>query len=110
MSHRPVDLLLEDIFEAVGRIEKYLTNTSQEIFLEDQMMQDAVIRNLTVIGEIVARLPEEFTDKYSDIPWPRIRGMRNRLVHDYLGIDLELVWTVTHTDLPSFIEQIKDLG
>ncbi len=48
MSHRPVDLLLEDIFEAVGRIDKYLTNSTQEKFLEDQMMQDAVIRNLTV--------------------------------------------------------------
>ena len=110
MSHRPVDLLLEDILEAIGRIEKYLRNASKEEFLDDQMMQDAVIRNITVIGEIVSRLPGEFTEKYPDIPWPRIRGMRNRLVHDYLGIDLELVWAVTHSDLPPFKEQIRELG
>ena len=110
MSHRPIDLLLEDILEAIGRIEKYLRNTSKEEFLEDQMMQDAVIRNITVIGEIVSRLPEEFTEKSPNIPWPRIRGMRNRLVHDYLGIDLELVWTVTRSDLPPFKKQIKELG
>ena len=54
MSHRPIDLLLEDILEAISRIEKYLTNTSKEKFLEDQMMQDAVIRYITVIGEIVS--------------------------------------------------------
>jgi len=110
MSHRPVELLLEDILEAIGRIEKYLKDASKEEFLEDQMMQDAVLRNITVIGEIVSRLPEEFTDKYPDIPWPRIRGMRNRLVHDYLGIDLEIVWIVTHSDLPPFKEQIKELN
>ena len=110
MSHRPIDLLLEDILESIDRIEKYLRNVSKAKFLEEQMMQDAVIRNITVIGEIVSRLPEEFTGTHPDIPWPRIRGMRNRLVHDYLGIDLELVWTVTHTDLLLFKEQIKELS
>ena len=109
MSDRPVDLLIEDILEAIRRIESYVSDASKESFLADQMMQDAVIRNITVIGEIVSRLPEYFTISQSKIPWSRIRGMRNRLVHDYLGIDLELVWEVTQKDLQEFHRQIQGI-
>lgn len=109
MSDRAVDLLLEDILNALGRIDKYLENQNKQSFLDNPLIQDAVIRNIGVVGEIVRRFPEDFIEQHPELPWFQIRGMRNRLVHDYLGIDLELVWVVTQQDLPKLRKQLENL-
>ena len=78
-------------------------------FVGNEIIIDAVIRNFEVIGEAANRLPEEFKDKYKEIDWYRIRGFRNRIVHDYAGIDYEIVWRIKETFLPDMLNKIKSI-
>ncbi len=80
-----------------------------EEFVSNEIIIDAVIRNFEVIGEAANRLPDEFKDKYHEIDWHRIRGFRNRIVHDYAGIDFEIVWRIKDTFLLDMLEQIKKI-
>ena len=91
MSKRSPSLLITDIIESGQKILSYTNGLSFEQFLLDSKTVDAVIRNFEIIGEAASRLPDEFKDKYPDIEWHRIRGLRNRIVHDYSGIDYEIV-------------------
>jgi uncharacterized protein with HEPN domain len=90
---------LGHILDAIHDIEQY-TASGRDAFMSDRMQQDAVIRKFEIIGEAVKHLSEQTTGRRSDIPWKRIAGMRDRLTHDYLGVDLALVWTVVERDLP----------
>lgn len=87
MSKRNPALLVSDIIESANRIFEYTKGISFESFCNDSKTIDAVIRNFEIIGEAANRLPEEFKDQYSEIDWHKIRGFRNRIVHDYMGID-----------------------
>jgi uncharacterized protein with HEPN domain len=71
---------------------------------------DAVIRNFEVIGEAANHLPDEFRDQHSSVDWHRIRGFRNRIVHDYMGIDYKIVWNIKETFLPILIDRIRSLS
>lgn len=73
-------------------------------------MVDAVIRNFEIVGEAANRLPEDFKDCFPNIDWHRIRGFRNRIVHDYFGIDYSIVWTIKESFLPIMIYQLKPLS
>lgn len=84
-------LYLSHILDAAGRIEEYVGNRELRDFLDDHLRQDAVIRQLGIIGEAVKRLSRELRDSQADVPWRDIAGMRDRLVHDYMGVDLEAV-------------------
>jgi uncharacterized protein with HEPN domain len=90
---------LGHIRDAIHDIERY-TAGGRDTFMADRMQQDAVIRKLEIIGEAVKHLSEQTTSRRPEIPWKRIAGMRDRLTHDYFGVDLELVWTVVERDLP----------
>ncbi len=70
---------------------------------------DAVIRNFEIIGEAAFLLPEEYKDKYPAVDWHRIRGFRNRIVHDYMGIDYRIVWNIKENFLPQFLKQIREI-
>jgi len=100
MSKRSTDLLLNDICQSIDRIEQYIKNLSFDAFSDDQKSVDAVARNLEIIGEAANRVPEEFKEKYSEIEWYKIVGLRHRIVHEYFGIDLEIIWQILHKDLP----------
>ena len=102
MPRRDADLLLEDIRSSLERIERYTTGMGRENFLGDEKTIDAVVRNLEIIGEAVRWLPEPFTREHVSIPWAQIAGLRNRIVHDYFGLDLEIIWQVLQTSLPDF--------
>jgi len=78
-----------------------------EQFLNDSKTVDAVIRNFEIIGEAANRLSDEFKDKHPDIDWHKIRGFRNRIVHDYMGIDYSIVWQIRKKFLIELIEQLK---
>lgn len=91
MSKRQPRLLVEDILESGNKILSYTKNLSYDQFVKDSMVVDAVIRNFEIIGEAANRLPEDFKDEHPDIDWHRIRGFRNRIVHDYFGIDYAIV-------------------
>jgi uncharacterized protein with HEPN domain len=92
---RPYLLHIQD---AIERIERY-TAGDREKYMQDTLVQDAVVRNLEVIGEAAKQLSTETTAGAPEIPWREIAGMRDRLIHHYFGIDLETVWAVVENDL-----------
>ncbi len=109
MSKRPLDLLLNDICQAIDRIEQYIKNLSFDAFSDDQKSVDAVVRNLEITGEAANRLPDEFKEKCSEIEWRKVVGLRHRIVHEYFGVDLEIVWQILHKDLPELKQQIMQI-
>ena len=109
MSKRTPTLLVEDILESCHKIMDYTKDYSFEEFVEDPKTIDAVIRNFEIIGEAANRLPEDFKDLHQDVDWFRIRGLRNRLVHDYFGIDYSIVWQVKETYLSQLIKKLEKL-
>jgi uncharacterized protein with HEPN domain len=109
MSDRNARLLLEDMLEAIEKIRRYTGSLSFDIFMKDDKTIDAVLHNLQIIGEAANRLPEGFTENHSDIEWFKIIGLRHRVVHDYFGVDLEIVWQILQRDLGVFESQIRQL-
>lgn len=109
MSKREPGLLLDDVRVACDKITRYLAGLDQAAFLVDDKTIDAVVRNLEIVGEAVKQLPAEFKERHPRIPWHQIAGLRNRIVHDYAGVDLEIVWNITQTALPDFLLQIREL-
>ena len=109
MSRRTPELLIEDIIDSGSKILDYTKDLSFEDFLADSKTVDAVIRNFEIIGEAANLLPEEFKEKYPDIDWHRIRGFRNRIVHDYFGIDYTIVWQIRNLFLPETIQKLKSI-
>ena len=100
MSERSVSVLLDDIYESIDKIERYITGMTAEDFIKDEKTSDAVIRNLEIIGEAVNRLPDNFTSQHQNIEWRKIIGLRHRIVHEYFGVDLDLVWHIIIHNLP----------
>ena len=110
MSKREPRLLVSDILESAQKILDYTSGQSFDDFTKDNKTVDAVIRNFEIIGEAANRLPDEFKDGHPEIDWHRIRGFRNRIVHDYFGIDYSIVWTIKETFLLQMILQLKRLS
>ena len=102
----PVYLL--HIRDAINRITAYSPET-KELFLDDHKSQDAIIRNLEIIGEAVKNISTGLKALYPDIPWKRIAGMRDKLMHDYFGVDLNLVWNVVETNIPALKHTIESI-
>ncbi len=97
---------LRHILEAIERIEKYAVS-GIEVFQGDELIQNWMVRHIQIIGEAARALSQEFRDDRSEIPWPDIIAMRHVLVHEYFGIDLDIVWRVVSTELPEFKRQIE---
>jgi uncharacterized protein with HEPN domain len=94
MSKRQPQLLLEDILESAEKILTYTQSLTYEEFTADSKTIDAVVRNFEIIGEVANRLPDEFKDASEQVDWHKIRGLRNRIVHNYFGIDYSIIWSV----------------
>ncbi|MGN6163869.1 MAG: HepT-like ribonuclease domain-containing protein [Flavisolibacter sp.] len=110
MSKRAPELLIEDILDSSHKIIAYTAGLTKDAFIKDSKTIDAVIRNFEIIGEAANRLPDEFKNKYPSIDWQRIRGFRNRIVHDYFGIDLSIVWQIKETYLGNLITQLQQIS
>lgn len=109
MSKRSSDLLLLDMKEAAEKILKYTKDLSFEDFLTDEKTIDAVVRNFEIIGEASLRIDEDFRFEHPQIEWKKLRGFRNRIVHDYFGIDYEIVWSILTQDLEELVFQLDQL-
>lgn len=101
-------LYLEHILDCINKIDAY-TNVGKIAFVQTDLIQDGVIRNLEIIGEAAKRLSLEFRREYPAIPWKQITGFRDVLIHDYMGVDLDIVWEVIEKDLPTLKKLIIDV-
>ena len=109
MSKREPTLLLTDICESIEKIKIYTFELTYQQFIDDSKTIDAVIRNFEIIGEAANRFPEDLKERFSQINWFRIIGFRNRIVHDYMGIDYEIVWTIIENDIDKLLTDIKEI-
>lgn len=109
MSKRGIKLYLEDIQDSIRKIEKYTRGSNFEKFSRNEQMIDAVVRNLSIIGEAVRNIPKEIKTKNPEVAWKEIKGMRNKVIHEYFGIDEEILWKTIQDDLPIFKKQIAKL-
>ena len=110
MSRRGDKLYFEDIANSIEKIEKYVAGMNFESFSTDIKTVDAVVRNLSVIGEAVNNLSEKMKIDNSEIPWIEIIGMRNKIIHEYFGVDDEILWKTIKEDLPKFKELLDKIA
>jgi len=109
MSEKSPKVHLEDILTSVSRIEEYTNDLSFENFNKDQKTIDAVIRNLEIVGEAARNIPEEFSERHGNLPWREMMSMRNKVIHEYFGVDISILWQTIKEDLSNLKIQIKNL-
>jgi len=100
---------LKDILDAIRKIEKYTKAISFDDFVVDELIKDGVVRNLEVIGEAVKNIPEDIKDKKPEVEWKKIAGLRDILIHNYFGIDEDIVWDAVKNKLPGLKEKINGI-
>jgi uncharacterized protein with HEPN domain len=100
---------LDDILQAIDRIRQYTSGMTFETFCKEPLVQDAVIRNLEIIGEAVRHIPKRLREQSTSIVWPRVVGLRDVLIHRYFGVDLEIVWDVVVNKLAELEPEIRRL-
>jgi uncharacterized protein with HEPN domain len=103
---KPPIIFIDHIIECADIIEHYIKNLAKSKFLKSREKHDAVIRRIEIIGEATKHIPKSFKDKYPDIPWKKIAGMRDMLIHEYFGVDLDLTWNVAKRDIPRLKKQL----
>lgn len=102
-------IYIRHIQNAISKIEKYIFNKNHDAFIEDDLIQDGVIRQLEIIGEATKKISNVFKKQYSSIPWKDIAGTRDKLIHDYFGVDIEAVWETIKNDIPSLKSNLRNI-
>jgi len=103
---RDTRAFLDDIVEACEKVARYTAAMTLDTFQTDEKTVDAVVRNLEVIGEAAKKIPDEVRARIPDIEWQRIAGLRDVLIHQYFGIDMDIVWDVVHAKVPVLRERV----
>lgn len=107
MYKREIQFLLEDILEAGNKILSFTAAMRFDDFIADDKTIDAVVRNFEIIGEASNRIPDDFKTVHPEIEWRRMIGLRNRIIHEYFGIDYETVWKIRNENIPVLLDFIK---
>jgi len=106
---RDVNLFLEDMQMACEKVIRYVKDLKQKQFLKDEKTYDAVVRNLTIIGEAVKNVPQEIRELHPSIEWRKIAGFRDIAVHDYFGIDEDILWDIIRNEIPYLLTQLNQI-
>ncbi|MEO6453375.1 MAG: DUF86 domain-containing protein [Ginsengibacter sp.] len=109
MSEREIKNLLEDIYDAAEKIIAYTRGMSFDNFMQDEKTIDAVVRNFEIIGEAANKVPDDFKTDHPQIEWLRIIGFRNRIIHEYFGIDYDILWKIKEVSIPVLLEFIEQI-
>ncbi len=109
MSKRDWKILVNDILHRIDLAETYVAGSEFEAISCDPLLTDGVIRSMEVIGESARQIPEDFRNHYPQIPWKEMVGLRNRVIHEYFDIDLEIVWNILQNEFPPLKEQLQQL-
>lgn len=100
---------LDDILDGVEKIKRYTREMTYEEFVDDSKTVDAVLRNFEVIGEVAKNVPDEIRQEYDDVPWSEMTGMRDKLIHGYATVELQIVWTTIQEEVPILGAQIESV-
>lgn len=109
MTDKNERLYIHDIVDSIEKIEDYTKDLSFEQFSDDQKTIDAVIRNFEIIGEATKNLSNEIKFSYQDVPWKEMAGMRDKMIHDYSGVDLTIIWKTIKERFPGLRESLKGI-
>ena len=101
---------IADIYDAIEKIEQFIAGMDYDAFVRDGKTTYAVIRALEIIGEATKKLPDEFKTKHKQIPWTEMTGMRNKLIHEYFGVDVRVLWKTNTEDIPSIAPTMKEIA
>ncbi|MBN1216805.1 MAG: DUF86 domain-containing protein [Candidatus Lokiarchaeota archaeon] len=108
-DHKIIKIILEDILAFCNKIIRYKKEIDEESFKKNELVIDAVLRNLELIGEASSRLPEEFKNEYSDLPWRKIVGLRNIVIHNYSNVDINIIWDIITINIPELTKNIREI-
>ncbi|WKZ69262.1 MAG: DUF86 domain-containing protein [Melioribacteraceae bacterium] len=109
MSKKDWKILVNDILFAINKIENYTNELSYEDFIVNDLVKDAVVRNIEIIGEASNRIPDDVKAQIDKIPWKKLRGIRNRIVHDYFGVDQDIIWQIISKELSDLKVNLNQL-
>ena len=106
---RDYKVYLDDVLTAAGKIRHFSEGHTRDSLAADEKTFDAVVRNLEIIGEAIKKVPDEVRKTHPEVEWQKIAGLRDILIHEYFGIDLEIIWDVVQNKIPDLEKQIKKL-
>lgn len=109
MSKRNWKILFQDVLDSIDKIEQYTQSMEYEDFVSNSMVIDAVVRNIEIIGEASRRVPHDVQDRHSKIPWKKIAGIRNRIVHEYFGVDISIIWFIVTNELTPLRRELETI-
>lgn len=109
MSEREARAFIQDMLEAARRILDYTRGMAYANFRQDYKTQDAVLRNLEVLGEAAKNVPDDVYGQYPGLPWKEMAGTRDRLIHHYFGVNLDIVWGIIELELPGVVAELKTI-
>ena len=107
--HKNIKLFLNDILDSIQKIEIYTQGMTYDQFVKDEKTKDAVLRNLEIIGEAIKNIPGDIKEKYSEIKWKGITGMRDKLIHEYFGVSFPIVWETIKNDMTILKNEVKKI-